>query len=204
MNSTVAKAPSKRGLLLLLLLLFFAPLIISFVVYYGSNWRPGGRTNHGVLIEPARPLPAVALQRVDLIGNADNGPAAADTLNGKWSLLFIGDGECSPACVQALHFMHQTHLSLGSLIPRVQRVWLAPQHCCTHAADPEDAPALIALSAQGAAGAQLLAQFPGDRRDSSIFIVDPRGNLMMRYDVGADPKGLREDLKKLLNLSHIG
>ena len=41
-------------------------------------------------------------------------------------------------------------------------------------------------------------------RSTSIFIVDPRGNLMMRYDANADPKGLREDLKQLLELSHIG
>ena len=37
-----------------------------------------------------------------------------------------------------------------------------------------------------------------------IFMVDPRGNLMMRYDARDDPKGLRNDLKKLLTLSHIG
>jgi hypothetical protein len=35
-------------------------------------------------------------------------------------------------------------------------------------------------------------------------VVDPLGNLMMRYDVRQDPKGLREDLAKLLELSHIG
>jgi glutathione peroxidase-family protein len=37
-----------------------------------------------------------------------------------------------------------------------------------------------------------------------VFIVDPKGNLMMRYDAHAVPKGLHEDLQKLLNLSHIG
>ena len=40
--------------------------------------------------------------------------------------------------------------------------------------------------------------------EHTIFIVDPLGNLMMRYDVRQDPKGLREDLKNLLELSHIG
>jgi glutathione peroxidase-family protein len=38
----------------------------------------------------------------------------------------------------------------------------------------------------------------------TIFIVDPRGNLMMRYDSSQDPKGLRQDLQRLLDLSHIG
>ena len=40
--------------------------------------------------------------------------------------------------------------------------------------------------------------------EHTIFIVDPLGNLMMRYDVRQDPKGLREDLQNLLELSHIG
>jgi hypothetical protein len=60
------------------------------------------------------------------------------------------------------------------------------------------------LNAGVAAGEPLLAQFPPERRVSTIFVVDPRGNLMMRYDTHDDPKGLRNDLKKLLALSHIG
>ena len=34
--------------------------------------------------------------------------------------------------------------------------------------------------------------------------MDPLGNLMMSYDSQAPQKGLLEDLKKLLKLSHIG
>jgi hypothetical protein len=34
--------------------------------------------------------------------------------------------------------------------------------------------------------------------------VDPLGNLMMSYSPQAPRKGLLEDLKKLLKLSHIG
>jgi cytochrome oxidase Cu insertion factor (SCO1/SenC/PrrC family) len=204
MTASVAHARSKRGMSLVLLLLFFAPLMVSFAVYYGSSWRPAGHTNHGTLLEPARPLMRVVLPRVDLIGMTHTGVASADVLTGKWSLLYVGDGECPQSCRRALYFMHQTHLSLGNLIPRVQRVWLVPEHCCTPFAEHETRPPLIALNADGPSGAQLLAQFPTDHLDSTIFIVDPRGNLIMRYDVNADPKGLREDLNKLLNLSHIG
>jgi hypothetical protein len=100
--------------------------------------------------------------------------------------------------------MRQTQLSLGNLIPRVQRVWLATDHCCDQSADTETQPPLLALNAHADAAATLLAQFPADHRNTTIFVIDPRGNLMMRYDSGADPKGLREDLKNLLNLSHIG
>ena len=192
---TAGNAPPrpKRGLLLLLLLLFFSPLLVAFLVYYGSSWRPVGRTNHGTLIEPPLPLPRVALP-----------PADAQLLIGKWSLVYIGDGACDSQCRNTLYFIRQTQLSLGNLIPRVQRVWLATNHCCDRSADSELQPPLIAIDAQATAAAPLLAMFPEDQRATTIFIVDPRGNLMMRYDSNADPKGLREDLKKLLSLSHIG
>jgi hypothetical protein len=189
----------KRRLLpaLVLLLIFFLPLLVAFLMYYGSSWRPSGHTNHGSLIEPPRPLPRASLALAE-------GTPAANLLIGKWSLLYIGDGACDEDCRRTLYFMRQTQLSLGNLIPRTQRVWLAPAGCCDVSADTEKNPALLMVNAQGEAGAALLAQFPTDRRDGAIFIVDPLGNLMMRYASSADPKGLRDDLKKLLDLSHIG
>ena len=50
-----------RRMLIGMALLFFAPLGLAFFLYYGPAWHPGGRVNAGVLIEPARPLPALAL-----------------------------------------------------------------------------------------------------------------------------------------------
>jgi hypothetical protein len=179
---------SKRTFLLLVLL-FFAPLLASFAMYYGWHWRPAGQTNHGTLIQPPRALPLA-------------GPAAV--LGGKWSLVYLGAGNCDDSCRYALYFMRQTHLGLGHLIPRVQRVFLATARCCDRAFLEQEHPGLITLDSQGPDSAALLAQFPSDGRASTLFIVDPRGNLMMRYDSHADPRGLHEDLEKLLSLSHIG
>jgi len=75
-------------------------------------------------------------------------------------------------------------------------VFLPTGDCCVH---PPDHPGLKVLAAP-----QNLSPFPADDREHSLFIVDPLGNLMMRYDVRQDPKGLLQDLKKLLSLSHIG
>ncbi len=60
------------------------------------------------------------------------------------------------------------------------------------------------FDASQAAAQPLLAQFPADGRARALYIVDPLGNLMMRYDARLPPKGLLEDLKRLLQLSHIG
>ena len=196
-------ARRKRGLLPVLALLFFTPLLLAFLIYYGSGWRPTGHTNHGVLILPAHTLPQVALPQFALSQLGEPG-AAATVFSGKWSLVYIGRGDCDADCRDTLYFMRQTHFGLANLMPRVQRVFLATADCCDREYLAREQPNLITLNADGAAGAALLAQFPDDRRAVSIFVVDPRGNLMMRYDAHEDPKGLRDDLKKLLALSHIG
>jgi cytochrome oxidase Cu insertion factor (SCO1/SenC/PrrC family) len=178
--------------------LFILPLALAFFVYYGTSWRPLGSVVHGQLITPARPLPALALSQVGAPG------PAATPFHGKWSLVYLGDGACAQACQQALYFTRQTRLSLNNDMSRVQRVFLATGGCCApELAAPEHA-GLIALDAGTPAAAPLLAQFPAGEHEHTIYVVDPLGNLMMSYDVHDNPRGLLEDLKKLLRLSHIG
>ncbi|MGN6453053.1 MAG: hypothetical protein ACTHL7_08310, partial [Steroidobacteraceae bacterium] len=60
------------------------------------------------------------------------------------------------------------------------------------------------LAACAPDGKTLLAQFPRANREHALFIVDPLGNLVLSYDARENPRGLLEDLKKLLALSNIG
>jgi len=187
MNTTAPTRPRGRLHLLLLLLLFAAPLGLAFWLYYGSSWRPATRSNHGTLIEPARPL------------------ANAGALAGKWSLVVIGDGAggCDAGCRETLIYARQTWLSLGKVANRAQRVLLSSTDCCDEAYLQREHQGLVRVVADTPATLALLQAFPAPQA-RTIFIVDPLGNLMMRYDAQADPKGLRDDLKKLLDLSHIG
>ena len=178
--------------------LFLLPLALAFYTYYATDWRPLGRVNHGSLISPARPLPAVTLPRA-----AGTDGAAVATLRGSWTLVYLGDGACDADCRAALLVMRQTRLSLNNDMTRVARVFLATGHCCADAAGDGE-PGLAVLDASGAGAAALLAQFPADGRAHSVYVVDPLGNLMMSYDARIDPHGLLEDLRKLLRLSHIG
>jgi hypothetical protein len=192
-----AAPPGARSLLpAIVLVLFAAPLAVAFWLYYGSSWRPSLRTNHGELIQPVVVLPGLAL------------PSGVE-LRGKWSLVVIGTGEsgCDADCRGALLYARQTWLSLAELRERVQRVLLAGAGCCDEAYLLREHAGLRVVQAADAtantAAATLRRAFPQPHR-GGIFIVDPLGNLMMRYDVRQDPKGLRVDLRKLLELSHIG
>lgn len=196
--------------------LFFAPLLIAFWLYYGTGWRPAGRVNHGELIDPPRPLPAVNLPRVPLAPlapaledgqgprNRELSAPAPPPFRRTWTLAYVGNGGCDAACREALFVMRQTRLALGTDMTRVARVFLVTGNCCAKAFLAREHAGLVVLDASGAPGGTLLATFPGEDREHSLFVVDPLGNLMMRYDVRRDPGGLLIDLRRLLELSGIG
>jgi cytochrome oxidase Cu insertion factor (SCO1/SenC/PrrC family) len=199
MNTTASELRSRNLRTLAILAgLFVLPLLVSFWAYYATDWRPAGRVNHGELITPARPLPRVDLPRVQ--GNT----ASADLFKRKWTLVYIGAGNCDAACRNALYFMRQTRLGLNNEMTRVERVFLVTGGCCDRGFIGSEHSGLNVFDASGPAAATLLAAFPATGRDNSLFVVDPLGNLMMRYDDRLNPKGLLEDLQKLLRLSHIG
>jgi hypothetical protein len=106
-------------------------------------------------------------------------------------------------------------LALDRDMNRVQRVLMAEGGCCDAVFLHEQHPDLIALRTSAAA-APLLALLPG--RDGTtaadgsnttapaprVYLIDPLGNLMMSYAADAPPKGMLEDMKRLLRLSSIG
>jgi cytochrome oxidase Cu insertion factor (SCO1/SenC/PrrC family) len=186
-------------LLVVLAVLFFAPLGLSFYLYYGRDWHPGGRVNAGVLIEPAKPLPELALP------TSAGGVTDAQFLKGKWTYLHVQQGRCTDDCQRHLYDTRQVRTALDRDMNRVQRVFIGDEGCCDMQALHAMHPDLIAIRAS-AADAELLALLPRGAGEQSgrIYLIDPLGNLMMFYAAGANPKGMLEDMKRLLGLSHIG
>lgn len=200
----------QRRLLIALALMFFAPLAVSFYLYYGPvGWRPGHHVNHGDLVNPARPLPEVSLPIV-------RGPASgtgpdhtqSTFLESKWTLLYWGSGSCGVRCRTNLYNTRQVRIALDRNMDRVQRVFVVEGECCDWQYLESQHPDLITVRATADA-LPLLAVLPtldgispitADR----IYLIDPLGNLMMSYAPDAKPKGMLEDLKRLLGLSSVG
>jgi len=44
----------------------------------------------------------------------------------------------------------------------------------------------------------------GDRAEDHLYLIDPLGNLMMRFPKDADPGKVKKDIAKLLKASAIG
>src|ERR1700761_8698424 len=150
----------QRRILVGIALIFFAPLALSFYLYYGRHWHPGGRVNAGELIEPARPLPAAALPLA--AGENSSGKAATDAqfLKGKWTFLHIEHGLCDDDCRRHLYDTRQVRLALDREMTRVQRVFIADADCCDPAELKAAHPDLIVIRS-GAADEPLHASLPG-------------------------------------------
>jgi len=198
MNPTPQQQRSARRQLLLIASIFFVPLAAAAWLYFSSDWRPSVGVQHGLLIDPPRPLPALALRQ------PDGSPSAPDVLRGQWFLVHVVTGPCNARCLAVLADLRQLRLALDKDVARVRRVLLHDGACCD-AAFPAIEPDLLVLAAGGPEGAAFLGLFPPAADGTpGIYIVDPHGNLMMGYPATGALRGLLKDVERLLRLSSIG
>jgi len=186
---------SRYRTLYLVIALCVAPVAASYLAYYVVP--PSGRTNYGTLIDPQRPLPELHLQTLD--GQAFD----LKILAGRWVLLTVGRGGCDAMCEDKLLSMRQQRLMTGKDRERVERVWLIT--------DTEPLSTMLMREYEGtlflrAPAAALTAWLPvdavaGTRIEDHVYVVDPFGNLMLRWPKTADQSAVKRDLSKLLRAS---
>lgn len=179
-----------------LALLFFGPLAVAASLYFFSDWRPGETNNHGELVIPPMLAPATSLPL------ADGGQTGSEFLRKHWSLVYVTRQPCGEPCQEALYNGRQMRLALGHLMERVQRVYLYVDEPPDPAFVAAEHPDLVVADAGGAQAGSLLDAFTGQAE--GYWVVDPLGNVMMRYPSDQAPRGMLEDLKRLLRLSRIG
>lgn len=184
-------------MLLALLLVCAAPVIASYFMYYVI--RPEGRTNYGTLLDPVREVGQLSGRTLD------GEPAGLAQFRGRWVLLTGADAICDSACEHRLYLIRQLRLTTGKDRDRVERAWIvSPQ--------TEPGPGLLSeheglnvirTEAAALATAGFVAAH-GARPQEHIWLVDPFGNLVLRYPVQPDASRMKKDLHKLLKASRIG
>jgi hypothetical protein len=185
-----------RWKMLAVLLVCASPVVASYFTYYVV--RPEGRRNFGDLIDPQRPLPAVATQTLNgRIGKLTD-------LKDQWLLISVASGACDVRCEQNLYFQRQLRESLGKEKDRVDRVWLVNDEApVATALQPALASATV-LRVAPTALAQWLQPAAGQRLEDHIYVVDPLGNWMMRFPANMDAAAAasaKRDLERLMRAS---
>lgn len=185
-----------RWKMALVMLVCAAPVIASYFTYYVV--RPEARSSFGVLVEPQRPLPDVQGERLD--GKALNMRA----LKGQWLLVSTADAVCDAACAQRLYLQRQLRETLGKEKARLDWVWLVSDALPVRQELLPGLEQAVVLRVPAATLATWLAPDAANAPQDHLYVVDPMGNLMMRFPANLTPETAlkaKRDLDRLLRAS---
>ena len=147
--------------------------------------------NYGTLL-PTAPIAGVEGTR------PDGSPFRLDELKGRWVLVALGGGECDAGCERRLYATRQARTIQGKDQERIARVLLLSDGAATSPTFLSQHPGLVVVRVADA----VAAKFPTGA--TSLYVIDPLGNLVLHYPDDPDIKGIARDLTRLLKASRIG
>ena len=192
---TLEREAPRRGRwqLLGLLAVVIGPMLLASAMYRWQFWVPQTRSYHGELI-------ATGQTPADL-GVAGGWGSAVDEEQAPWQLLVTSADDCTADCRQLVYLARQIHIALGRDAGRAG-------HSLAHGAA---LPADYAAELHAAYPRLRLLELDAERYrqqpaldGAQLWIVDPHGNLVLRYGASSNGKQILEDLRHLLKISQIG
>lgn len=192
MNPAIAMPEPRRkgrGRLQLLLLLAVAigPMLLASAMYQWRFWVPETRSYHGVLIGDGRTLVDLGVQ------------GAVEPL---WQILVTAPGECAADCQQLVYLARQIQIGLNRETSRASHGLASalPLNSEYDTTLKREYPQLGRYQLDMAAYQKAAEAVPG----AQLWLVDPHGNLVLRYDASSKGKAILDDLRYLLKISLIG
>lgn len=190
LNEKIKK--SNRRKLLLLLALMCAPVFISYTLFF-LEYRPESK-HYGDLI----PITKVTGTGTN---QADNTILRMKDLHGKWVLLTVDSGQCDEACQKKLYFMRQVRLVQNKEKHRIERLWLINDDVKPDSELAKKYEGTFFVSAQNS---EILSFIETkESQTKHIYLIDPLGNLMMRFPENVDGTKMGHDIKRLLHVSQL-
>jgi hypothetical protein len=196
-----------RWVMVLLFLFFALPVIASYFTYYVI--KPQGRTNYGELIDPQRNVKSLAVSSHQVATQAAQSVATTELgkiapLQQKWMLITVGPAGCDEVCAKRMFFVRQVRKTTGKEMDRVERVWLLTDEGMPDAKLLAEHEGMHLLRARARDLEALFPAASGQTYADHVYLVDPLGNLMMRFPKEMDASKMKKDLIKLLKASRIG
>lgn len=172
--------------LILILLVVVGPMFLATAMYKLQFWVPDGRSYHGEMIGDGK-------SRADLGVDADEQ---------RWQLLVSAPKECGLDCQQLVYLARQIQVGLGRDASRASHALATTQ------------PLTGDYQARLDREYPQLQRYPLNpdkygavsqgKQDAQLWVIDPHGNLVLRYDARVKGKDVLNDLRHLLKLSNIG
>jgi hypothetical protein len=184
-----------RKTLLWLVIISILPIAASYALYFRGKHM--SQMNHGELLE-TRPAGLETL----IAENATARQSIADLVKKKWVYLTVQTSACDARCQRKLYLMRQIRTAQNDNMMRVERVWVIVGTGQPDAHLLAEHPGLLLARV---ADVKQLTNLPlGTDPGAYVFLLDPLGNLVLRYDDQAAPKGMLKDMERLLRYSGLG
>nr|WP_249222933.1 cytochrome C oxidase subunit I [Noviherbaspirillum sp. L7-7A] len=172
-------------------------MIASYLTYFVI--KPQSRTNYGELIDPrSHPMPSLGSTSLD------GKPTELEAYKGKWIMLQADSSDCAEKCRTKLFQQRQLRLTTGKEMERIERVWLVTDDKPVDTTLLREYDGTRVLRVDPAKLRQWLPVEEGAGIADHVYMIDPLGNLMMRFPKNPDPNKMKKDISKLLRASSIG
>ncbi len=206
-DNNAANVAKNRLTLIALAAIFIAPVLFAYLAYFGG-WFGGGSKSRGEIIDPPWHIDDVSWQ------SSNFGNWQQSEFMGKWNwLLVIDDNQCNEQCQINWFLLQQTRLGLAKNVKKVNYLLLLNQTPVNLTgewskvsyAQVEINNGHVAIDATPREGfnKQPLAA-------NAIYLVDPLGNIFMRYslinnknEAPLKSKDLRADVSRVLRILDV-
>ena len=178
----------------LLVIIFGLPFCSAWYLYFHAERNMFGTTNHGELITKPFPLERLNIQQYSgaLVHNKQH----------VWRIFFEAPS-CDKICLKVLDKLLRVRVALGKDKLRTQ-AWLATEQKINQderhkIEDPHGLDTKTFIIDSNHHPRKQIVECKQE-----LLLIDPNGNVMMRYPIATSAKSIHSDLKKLLKLSQIG
>ena len=180
---------------------FIAPVALAYIMFFFVDVK--SFTNHGEILNPI-----VHIKSFGLTDEEDQ-VIPQDVLTYKWRLISFLGKDCDERCASRLYDTRQIHTSLGKNQHRVLRMFVHLEPASETLTKLIDETHENVIHVNGNTS-HIIEALGGNVHDglgiddNETYIMDPRGNVMMRFTQEQPNKEFLYDLKKLLKASQIG
>ncbi len=182
-------------------LAFIAPVALAYIMFFFVDVK--SFVNHGEILNPIIHISSFKLK------DENDKIIAEKELTYKWRIISFLGKDCNQQCEKRLYDTRQIHTSLGKDQHRLLRMFihLQPASKSLSKLIADAHPDII----QTFGDHDIIIKALGDNirndvgiKNNETYIMDPMGNVMMRFTQDQPNKDFLYDLKKLLKASQIG
>jgi len=179
---------------------FILPVALAYGLYF-LEIAPPSFNNRGELLNPIQDIVALELKN-------ENGKRLSrdEITQGQWHLIYFAGAMCDTTCNSVLQKLRQIHGATAKNSDRLSRliVHLEPADTKFNELISKSYSKTRHASTDRQTVLSAMQLVKPDLDANEVYLMDPIGNVLMRYTEKHSRKDILSDLKKLFKVSQIG